>query len=402
MDLSSGYPYWAIRSGFVHSYPRLQSDHRADVAIIGGGITAALIADELSAHGHDVVVIEQRDIGWGSTSASTALIQYEIDTHMVDLAKQYGEANAVLAYRACAEAVLAIGTIARKLRDFDFERVDSLYLASRPKDCAALLAELALRERHGFDVEYLEPRAIRDGYRIDAPGAILSRLAGQLDPYRFAHGLFARVQKRGGQVFDRTAITSVEPTPRGMVLRTNFDLTIRASHVIVAGGYESQRWLPSRVAKNRSSYAVATDPVDAEALGALTTTMVWESARPYLYLRTTKDRCLVIGGLDDAVDVPARRDARVWKRANALIDRVRQMLPHVPILPTYAWAGTFAETRDGLPFFGPHPALSPRLHFACAYGGNGITYSAIGAGLLRANLERRAHPLRALFAFSRI
>ena len=58
--------------------------------VVGGGITGALIADELSAHGHEVAVIEQRDIGWGSTAASTALLQYEIDTHLLELAERYG------------------------------------------------------------------------------------------------------------------------------------------------------------------------------------------------------------------------------------------------------------------------------------------------------------------------
>jgi glycine/D-amino acid oxidase-like deaminating enzyme len=37
--------------------------------------TGALIADELAGHGHDVVVLDQRDPGWGSTSASTALLE---------------------------------------------------------------------------------------------------------------------------------------------------------------------------------------------------------------------------------------------------------------------------------------------------------------------------------------
>ena len=58
--------------------------------VVGGGITGALIADALSHHGHEVAVIEQRDIGWGSTAASTALLQYEIDTHLLELAQRYG------------------------------------------------------------------------------------------------------------------------------------------------------------------------------------------------------------------------------------------------------------------------------------------------------------------------
>lgn len=69
--------------------------------------------------------------------------------------------------------------------------------------------------------------------------------------------------------------------------------------------------------------------------------------------------------------------------------------------PAFAWAGTFAETRDGLAFFGAHPQWGPRVLFAMAYGGNGITYSMIGAGLLRAAIERRRHRLATLFGFTR-
>ena len=90
MDLKSGYPFWAVKNGLMHAYPALREDLACDVAVIGGGITGALMADELVRHGHGVVVLEQRDIGCGSTAASTALLQYEIDTHLVDLAERHG------------------------------------------------------------------------------------------------------------------------------------------------------------------------------------------------------------------------------------------------------------------------------------------------------------------------
>ena len=73
MDLKSGYPFWAIKNGLMHAFPPLQQDLAVDVAILGGGITGAVIARELARHGHEVAVIDQRDIGWGSTAASTAL-----------------------------------------------------------------------------------------------------------------------------------------------------------------------------------------------------------------------------------------------------------------------------------------------------------------------------------------
>ena len=132
MDLKSGYPYWAVKNGLMQAFPRLEAEAACEVAVVGGGITGALIACELAAHGIDVVVAEQRDIGWGSTAASTAMLQYEIDTHLGDLAKRYGEADAALAYRACAQAIDALDGLARALGDVDFAGCDSLYYASRP------------------------------------------------------------------------------------------------------------------------------------------------------------------------------------------------------------------------------------------------------------------------------
>lgn len=401
MDLKSGYPFWAVKNGLMRAFPSLLDDTQCDVAVVGGGITGALIADELTRHGHHVAVVEQRDIGWGSTAASTALIQYEIDTHMVDLAKKYGEANAVLAYRGCAEAVTALAQLSGELRDVGFRRQQSLYYASRRRDRSELEAEFALRAAHGFEVEWLVPASLKAWFGLDAPGAILSALAGSLDPYRMAYRLLARVERAGGMVCDRTKVDRIVTQPRGVELRCG-ELTIRAKHVVLAAGYANEHWLAKRVAKNRSSYAYVTDPIDRAALGMLASTLVWETARPYLYLRTTSDHRVLVGGDDDAHDKPARRDARVDRKARGLHDRVARLFPTLPLDPAFAWAGTFAETEDGLPFFGAHGSLGPRVLFAMAYGGNGITYSTIGAALLRATIERRRHPLAKLFSFERI
>jgi glycine/D-amino acid oxidase-like deaminating enzyme len=402
MDLKSGYPWWAVKNGLMHAFPPLQEDLRCDVAVLGGGITGALIADELSKHGHDVAVIEQRDVGWGSTAASTALLQYEIDTHMVDLAKQYGEADAVLAYRACLEAIPMLQALAAEVRDVDFARADSLYYASKRGHASALREEFELRAKHGFPVEWLEREATRERYGIDAPCSILSTVAARIDPYRMAYRTLMRVEKRGGGVFDRTAVERIETSSRGATLHTADGHGVQAKHLVLAAGYASQHWLRQDVAQNRSSYAFITDPIDDAALGPLRDTMVWESARPYLYMRRTQDARLLIGGEDDTVDIPARRDARVEKKSRILMKQVARLFPDLPLQPAFAWAGTFAETKDGLPFFGPHAQHGPRVHFAMAYGGNGITYSMLGAGLLRALIERRKHPLADLFSFKRL
>ncbi|CAN7251812.1 FAD-dependent oxidoreductase [Pseudoxanthomonas sp. LjRoot143] len=402
MDLKSGYPFWAVSNGLMQAFPRLTSDHRCDVAVLGGGITGALIADELSRHGLDVAVLEQRDIGWGSTAASTALLQYEIDTHLVDLAKRHGEADAALAYRACAEAIDQLQETASAWRDVGFARNRSLYYASRRRDVRTLQDEHAARRRHGLQVELLSSTRVRDDYGFDAPAALLSTQAARVDPYRLTHRLLQRLRKQGASIFDRTCVVDIATTSRGVTLRTDTGLAVRASHLVLAAGYASQHWLKQRVARNRSSYAVISDPLPEADLGFLADTLLWETARPYLYARSTSDGRLLLGGEDDAMDIPAKRDARVQKKARTLLKRLEELFPGMAITPAFSWAGTFAETEDGLPFFGPHPQWGPRVHFAMAYGGNGITYSMLGAGLLRALIERKRHPLWPLFSFERM
>jgi len=89
-------------------------------------------------------------------------------------------------------------------------------------------------------------------------------------------------------------------------------------------------------------------------------------------------------------------------KTRALARYLARLAPRLPLVSAYSWAGTFAETRDGLPYFGVHPQRGPRVRFAMAYGGNGITYSYLGAEVLRAQIERRAHPLSKLYSFCRL
>ncbi len=272
----------------------------------------------------------------------------------------------------------------------------------------------ALQQRPGFLREATAEAAaaalgakLQDAVAMASPGnrsCTISNRTPLTDNRRDAEfvRVAMQVRLRCGVAELATVLHSLEATSRGVTARTEARATIRARHVVLAMGYANQRWIDQRVARNRSSYAFITDPIDADVLGPLQRTMVWESARPYLYLRATGEGRLLVGGLDDAIDIPARRDRRVEGKAKQLMKQLQHWFPQLDPTPAFSWAGTFAETADGLPFFGPHPQWGPRVHLAMAYGGNGITYSMIGAGLLRARIERRRHPLQDLFGFGRV
>ena len=80
--------------------------------------------------------------------------------------------------------------------------------------------------------------------------------------------------------------------------------------------------------------------------------------------------------------------------------RFSRLFPSVSIEVAYAWAGVFGTTADGLPYIGVLPE-HPHTYFALGYGGNGITFSAVAAGLIRDWWTGCENPDQALFSFDR-
>src|SRR6188474_3501185 len=88
--------------------PALAGHHRADLAIIGGGITGCAAAHQLASAGARVVLIEAARIGRGSTAASTALLMQEPDADFGDLAGRYGASGARQVWEASRLAVRSL------------------------------------------------------------------------------------------------------------------------------------------------------------------------------------------------------------------------------------------------------------------------------------------------------
>jgi glycine/D-amino acid oxidase-like deaminating enzyme len=128
--------------------------------------------------------------------------------------------------------------------------------------------------------------------------------------------------------------------------------------------------------------------------------VIWDTADPYIYLRTTPDRRIIMGGYDEPFRDPGKRDQLLTTKAALLQRRFRQLFPRIPFELATAWAGTFGKTNDGLPFIGEYPGI-PRTWFALGYGGNGITYSVIAAQLLRDRLTEGVSLDADLYGFNR-
>ena len=400
MDLKSGQPFWPIKNGLLGHYFPLNQDVDCEVAIVGAGITGALVAYYLAKEGIRTVIVDRREVGTGSTSATTGLLQYEVDTPLFELIGMVGEKKAVRSYRLCLEAIYGIQQLVRELGDAcDFERKQSLYLASCSDDVEILQKEYSVRTRNGIKLELLGREAIRESFQLDYPAALLSFDAGQIDAYRLTHVLLQAASSAGLQVYDQTEITDHHSGKDGAELITKQRNRIKARRIVFANGYEIPLGLRKDIVQLKSTYALVSTPCQ-RLPEKLTEYLTWETARPYFYMRTTNEGRVLIGGEDDNFDSPKRRDARVGKKSKKLVKRFEAMFPEVKLNVAYNWAGTFGETKDGLAYIG-ETSKCPYSYFALGYGGNGITYSLIAAHIIRDLYTGRPNSNAAVFSFDR-
>ena len=400
MDLTTGCPFWPISNGLLTSYPPLERDAKCDVAIIGGGMTGGFVALALAEAGVDVIVLDKRDVGTGSTASCTGLLQYEIDRPLHELIDRIGREKAVRSYLLCLGAIDKLDDLTQRLDDrCGFARRTSLFLASRPRDVAAIEREHAARVACGIRLDLLGPREIRAKFPFEAPAALFSYDAGEIDAYRLTHTLLRGAAKRGVRVFDRTRVTTIDHAKRDSTLHTDRGPKVIAKRVVIAGGYESRRWLRDSRVKLRTTFALASEPV-ASFDGWADRCLIWESRRPYFYARTCEGDRVMIGGGDEDFTNPDAHDAVLPRKEAYLKRRFAKMFPDIAFETAYRWAGVFGETDDGLPYIGDCTSV-PNSYIAVGYGGNGITYSLLAGEIIRDLFLERPNPDAELFCFDR-
>jgi len=400
MDLRSGHPYWPLADPPQPRYPALTKDVACDVCVVGAGISGAMTAYELARAGLRVVVADRRQPARGSTAASTALLMYDLDVPLHELAEQLGEQKAQRCYLAGSAAIDRIAAIAADLLDpCGFERRPTLLLAHTADANEKLERELVARREAGLEVTRLNRQEIEVRYSFTAPGALWSAKAAEIDPYRFTHALLDDAFDHGALIFGHTRVGVPEGGPP-YHLPTDAGGEIVAEHVILAGGYEAVEavGMPTRN-KLISTYAVATTPVEGFK-GWEDRALIWQTAHPYLYLRTTPDNRILIGGGDEPLTNPDERDALIGEKVNELMARVWHLFPKLRCEPEFAWAGFFIETPDGLPYIGAIPGKK-NVYVDLCYGANGTTMAAAGARVLRELIVDGSSRDAELFAVNR-
>ena len=174
---------------------------------------------------------------------------------------------------------------------------------------------------------------------------------------------------------------------------------IQKSPVIHQDSIYLQKIIKDNFVKLLSTYAIVGERYEDDQ-SYLHDTLFWNTQEPYLYMRTTDDNRLLIGGEDEEFTDDEKRDGLINDKAGKLVKHLKKILPDYDFRLDFAWAGTFGETKDGLPYIGKHPDF-PSTYFVLGFGGNGITFSVIGMDIIAAMMKNKKHPLTEYFKFRR-
>jgi len=393
-DLRSGLSVW--KEPPLIGKP-LNGDLRVDVLVIGGGVTGVLLAERLSHH-FSVAVVDERGAARGSTTASTGLLLFEVDTPLIELRKKIGRDNADRAWIRSDRAMRELLKRIERLRiECDMTRCDSIYLPGDTLDAEGLAEEAQARIECRLPSRWVHGAELRSRYPVEGKAAIISGNSARVNPVRFALGFLQHAMSRDTQVFSKAEITGIESTGSGVIAWTKEGPTVTAKFAVFATGYEMPKYLSAPGKEVASTWVIATvaQPIEPSIHSAL----IWEAADPYYYVRTTDDGRAIVGGEDEDFDDENRRKELTPAKAKKLQEKLRTLFPQLDPTIDFAWSGTFGTSDTGLPSMGAIPG-KPNCYAVLGFGGNGMTYAEIGAQLIERMLLGETDPDADLFKLS--
>lgn len=388
MDLHDGTLFWPTTYK-AKDFESLTEDSECDVLIIGGGMSGMLCAYKLSNEGYKVILVEKNGIAEGSSSANTGLLQYSSDIMMYKLAQEIGEEKAFLFYDMCLKAMRDFDNLPKALKDAsDLIMRDSLYLASTEDDVKDLKNECEMLKKYNFPVEFLSEQELLIRHNIKAPAALKTMKDAEINPYKFIYSLARFSQAENLSIFENTEAIKMNYKKEMHEVNTK-NAIIKSKYVILATGYEGDRYKEIKKGDLNRTYAIATKQLDS--LPWNDHSMIWETATPYLYARMTIDNRIVAGGLDQHSQTINHDKNYINRKGKEILEQLKEFIPNLETEVEYVWEAIFGESTDEMPFIGEDPHQE-RLFYCLGFGGNGTVYSMAGANIISDLLKNKNNP----------
>jgi glycine/D-amino acid oxidase-like deaminating enzyme/nitrite reductase/ring-hydroxylating ferredoxin subunit len=374
--------------------PSLSGDQRADVVIVGAGITGLTAAALLGAEGVGVVVLEAGTVGGGVTGHTTAKVTALHGLVYDELRSKFGPQGA----RVYAEANrAALERIAAFVADEKIEcgwrrRTAYTYVRSsarRPQ----IEDEVSAAREAGL------PTRLVAKTPLPFPVAAAVALDDQAELHARAYllGLAGLVQRNGGQIFEHSPVLGA--SWRGRPSVRTAEGSVQAGHVVVATLMPmlDRGLFFSRLTAKRSyclSMTVRGTPPEGMFISAEEPT------------RSVRSQAPVPGGPDEELLIVGG-EGHTTGEETATGERYRRLehfaREHFDVRRiTHRWSAHDLMPADGLPYVGPITPLGSRILTAAGYRKWGLTNGTAAAMILTDRILGRENPWAARLDSNRL
>lgn len=397
-SLGSPVPLWLDQdwSGFSP----LAEDITAEVAIVGGGITAVACARWLREYGVSGVVVLESDTLSSRASGRNAGFIMEVapenfpttgDADHVRYAQRMWEftrENAQSIEDAIQEFELAC----------EYRRLGSLGLAASEEEWEWIRASTQVARDAGLAVEIVSRDELNNPwlYQHYLGGAWYASNA-EMNPALFVRGLSKCLGERGVRFYEHSHVAAITAQPTGYRLRIG-DCFLQSRKVIITTNACTAGLIPAigpHIVPTRGQ-VLATEP-----LKKIVAPCPVYANHGFQYWRQSAAGRLVVGGwrdLDFSGEVGTEEGLN--PAIQTQLDAVAEGICRGRVGIDHRWSGIMGFTPDRRPLVGEVPE-SPGLFLAAGYSGHGLAMAFRSAKLVVNGVVGRSDPFEDLLAADR-
>ncbi len=371
-------------------YPPLSENLRADVCVIGGGITGVTTAYMLQQAGRRVILVEANKIGTGVTGYTSGHLTSLVDVFYHKISSKLSERRASVVMQATKEARSSIEKmIADNALICDYKKVPGYYYATNEQQL-----EILTRERKALiDLGETVHSPGLENIPVKCKDAIMINNQAVIDANAFAKGLAKSFADKGGHIYEQSRVTKLEQNGEFVRLHFEDDHMIEARDVVQATHTPIGISHLQMELKNYNSYVLYGES-SKEVLNGL----YYDLADPYHYIRHFEENgrpMYIVGGCDT-------KTGEGESEQKALDNLLEYASTQLSITKTRgSWSSILFTSPDGLPLIGSDPER-PNCYLATGFAGDGLTFSIVSALINTALITEGTHPWQDVFSPKRI
>lgn len=376
-----GTPMFTKNSKIKKQYEYLTEDLDTEVIIVGGGVTGSIVGYYFSKANIPAVILEKERVAHCSTSITTSLLQYELDSNARQLEEYTTLDNVIMSYKLGLKALDEIDEFIKKHGNkCKYQRKDTLLYTSKDEEIKEMKEEYEIRKKAGIDVKYISKED--NPFSINLKGGVYGVNGGaQLDPYEYTHELLDVSCNMGLKVYENTEVIDIKYLENSVEVITSYGYKVKGKKVIIATGYNTERFTKRNFGHKTVTYNIVTKPVDRFD-GWFNKVLIRDNCDPYNYFRTTEDNRIIAGGEDIDFYNNILNEKVAKEKYEILLNRIKNMFPKINSVESeYEYCGGFISSQDNLGFFGEDPNHK-NLWYCLGYGANGILFAILGGMML--------------------